>query len=146
MRDLAVKGGALCALLLALGGTAQASEALFQKHCASCHGASAEGIPGLAPPLAHPALWQGLGEQAPQYLTGVMASGMSGKLTAMGQLYIGLVMPPKSNLPSDELAQVANYLLKLNGVSASVSAADVEQARSPAQTHAQLRALRPQNL
>ena len=146
MRDRVAKGGALCALLLALGGTAQASEALFQKHCASCHGVSAEGIPGLAPPLAHPALWQGLGEQAPHYLTGVMAAGMSGKISAQGQLYIGLVMPPQSHLPSDELAQVASYLLNLNGVKATVTAAEVEHARSPAQTHAQLRALRPQNL
>ena len=71
---------------------------------------------------------------------------MSGKISAQGQLYIGLVMPPQSHLPSDELAQVASYLLNLNGVKATVTAADVEQARSPAQTHAQLRALRPQNL
>lgn len=146
MRDLAMKGGALCALLLALGGTAQASEALFQKHCSACHGVGAEGIPGLAPPLAHPALWQGLGEQAPRYITGVMAAGMSGKLTAQGQMYIGLVMPPQAHLPSDELAQVAGYLLNLNGVKATVTAADVEQARSPAPTHGELRALRPQNL
>ena len=146
MRDLARKGGALCALLLALGGTARAGEELFRKHCSACHGAGAEGIPGLAPPLAHPALWQGLGEQAPRYLTGVMAAGMSGKLSAQGQLYIGLVMPPQAHLPSDELAQVAGYLLGLNGVKATVTAADVERARSPAPTHAELRALRPQNL
>ena len=138
--------GALAALLLALGAHAQASEALFQQHCSSCHGAQAEGIPGLAPALVNTALWQGLGDQAPNYITGVMAGGLSGKLSSNGQLYIGLVMPPQSHLPSDELASVASYVLSLNGQAQTVSAQAVEQARQNALSHAQLRELRPKNL
>lgn len=146
MRNQLKISGALSALLLALGATAHASEALYQQHCSSCHGFSAEGIPGLAPPLAHSALWQGLGDQAPRYITGVMAGGMSGKLQSQGQLYIGLVMPPQSHLPAAELASVASYLLKLSGVDQDVSVEAVEQARSAPMSHGQLRALRPQNL
>jgi mono/diheme cytochrome c family protein len=146
MRNALSRSGALCALLLALGGTAQADEALFKQHCAACHGDQAEGIPGLAPPLAHAQLWQGLGDDAVRYISGVMASGMSGQLTAQGQMYIGLVMPPQRHQAPEELASVANHVLQLNGVGARVSAADVEQARAAAPGHAELRGLRPQNL
>lgn len=140
-----VKGGALAALLLALGN-AQASEALFQQNCASCHGMNAEGIPGLAPPLQHEALWQGLGENAKPYITGVMASGLSGQLSAMGQMYFGLVMPPQTVQKPEDLASIASYVLTLNGLSASVSADEVLAARNPAPAHSELRALRPKNL
>jgi mono/diheme cytochrome c family protein len=146
MRKTLSRSGALCALLLALGSTAQASEALFKQNCAACHGEQAEGIPGLAPPLAHPQLWQGLGDNATGYITGVMAGGLSGQLTAQGQMYFGLVMPPQRHQAAEDLASVANYVLGLNGVSAKVTAADVEQARTDAPGHAQLRSLRPQNL
>lgn len=146
MRSTTFHGGALCALLLALAGPTQAGQALFQQHCTSCHGGDAEGIPGLAPPLRHAQLWQGLGEDAGRYITGVMAGGMSGQLSAQGQLYIGLVMPPQSHLPSAELAAVADYLLQLNGLQQSVSPADVESARNQPPSHAALRALRPKNL
>lgn len=146
MPKLLFKHGALGALLLALGSTAQASEALFQEHCSSCHGTQAEGIPGLAPALVNHDLWHSLAEQAPRYITGVMASGLSGKLSSNGQLYIGLVMPPQSHLPSAELASVASYVLSLNGLQTAVSSESVEQARKDALSHAQLRALRPQHL
>ena len=146
MRNVLSRSGALCALLLALGGTAQADEALFKQNCSSCHGEQAEGIPGLAPPLAHAQLWQGLGDNAVAYITGVMANGMSGQLTAQGQMYIGLVMPPQRHQAPEDLASVANHVLQLNGVSARVSAADVEQARAASLGHAELRSLRPKNL
>lgn len=146
MRKQALRGGALCALLLALGAPAQASQELFQQHCSACHGANAEGIPGLAPPLVHEALWQGLGDNAVSYITGVMASGLSGQISAQGQLYIGLIMPPQAHQSSAELAEVANYVLTRNGVSHSVSAADVEAARSNAKPHSALRDMRPKNL
>lgn len=140
-----VKGGALAALLLALG-TAQASEELFKQNCASCHGMNAEGIPGLAPPLKHEALWQGLGENAKGYITGVMASGLSGQLSAMGQMYFGLVMPPQQVQQPADLAAVATYVLSLNGINTTVSAEDVLAARSAAPANSELRALRPKNL
>lgn len=140
-----VKGGALCALLLALG-TAQAGEALFKQNCASCHGMHAEGIPGLAPPLKHEALWQGLGDNAKPYITGVMASGLSGQLSAMGQMYFGLVMPPQQIQAPHDLAAIASYILTLNGVTQTVTADEVTAARNAAPVHSALRALRPKNL
>lgn len=83
--------------LVGLGAAAHASEELFGEHCAACHGTDAQSTPGLAPPLAYPALWQGLGQDAAGYLAGVVRHGLSGRLQSQGQVYSGLVMPPQSH-------------------------------------------------
>ncbi|MAM00260.1 c-type cytochrome [Hydrocarboniclastica marina] len=129
--------------LLGLGKTAHASEALFGEHCAACHGTEAQGTPGLAPPLAYPALWQGLGQDAAGYLAGVVRHGLSGRLQSQGQVYSGLVMPPQSQLTIDEIASLTEYVLKLSGVDRAVSPGEVEKTLSVARSHRQLRALRP---
>lgn len=135
-------GGAVAALLLC-GQALAGGEALFNQHCSSCHGVGAGGIAGIAPPLRNPALWQKLGEQAPAYLSGVWASGMSGTLEIDGQTYRGLVMPPQTQIPAAELEQIAGYLLhEVNGAAPTVGQAQIEAARQNPPGHPQLRALR----
>jgi len=134
---------------LALGAAASAGSAhadgaaLFAETCAACHGEAGVGVPGLAPPLARPAFWAGLGDKAPTYLAGVMAAGLSGKLTVDGQLYIGLVMPPQSAVDPAALAEIGTYVLTtLGGTSGALSAEAVATARATPPAVADLRALR----
>jgi nitrite reductase (NO-forming) len=120
-----------------------AGEATFASVCAACHGDKGVGTEGLAPPLVDPALWQALGDKAPRYIAGVMAGGMSGKITANGIDYVGLVMPPQAELGADDLVAVAAYVLKeLNGLPAGPDKADVEAALAAPPSHKELRALR----
>lgn len=117
---------------------------MFVAVCEACHGEGGVGTEGVAPPLVDPDLWSRLGDKAPAYLAGVLAGGLSGKISAKGIDYIGLVMPPQSEGASaEELAAVANYVLKdLNGLSATTDAADIHAALKAPQTHKQLRAMR----
>ncbi|PJI44957.1 MAG: cytochrome C [Rhizobium sp.] len=118
-------------------------EAKFASVCAACHGDKGVGTEGLAPPLVDPALWQALGDKAPRYIAGVMAGGMSGKITANGIDYVGLVMPPQAELGADDLVAVAAYVLKeLNGLPAGPDKAEVEAALAQPPSHKELRALR----
>jgi mono/diheme cytochrome c family protein len=117
--------------------------AVFLKNCATCHGTTAEGIDGLAPPLRNAELWSKLGSSAPDYISGVVTSGMSGKISVEGQSYRGMVMPPQTHLSSAELAAVASYVLKeLNGHAAKVDAELIEAKRQAPVAHTRLLALR----
>lgn len=140
-----------CMAMLLIAGIsstrfAQADEngaAVFLNNCASCHGASAEGIDGLAPPLRNTELWSKLGSSAPDYISGVVTSGMSGKISVEGQSYRGMVMPPQTHLSSAELAAVSTYVLKeLNGHSAIVPAELIEAKKQMPVAHTKLLALR----
>ena len=133
-------------LLIASASVSEAGatgEATFASVCAACHGDKGVGTEGLAPPLVDPALWQALGDKAPRYIASVMAGGMSGRITANGIDYIGLVMPPQTQLGADDLAAVAGYVLKeLNGLPAGPDKAMVEAALAQPPSHKELRALR----
>lgn len=116
----------------------------FATVCAACHGEGGVGTDGLAPPLVDAELWDALGDKSPAYIAGVMANGLSGKITVNGQDYIGLVMPPQTESGTpEELVAAANYVLQeLNGKPQKVSIADLDAASTPPLTHKQLRALR----
>lgn len=117
---------------------------LFMNVCEACHGKGGVGTAGIAPPLVDADLWSRLGDKAPTYIANILAGGMSGKITALGVDYIGLVMPPQSEVASaEELTAVANYVLKdLNGLSQAADAADIHAALKAPRTHKQLRAMR----
>ncbi|MTH78027.1 c-type cytochrome [Paracoccus aestuariivivens] len=108
---------AISALLLvatsvapALGQDADGAQ-LFADNCAACHNDGGTGNPGLAPPLNRPAFWDALGDKAPDYLAGVLASGLTGKITVDGEMYVGLIMPAQTALSEQEAATVANWVL-----------------------------------
>ncbi|MDQ0322730.1 mono/diheme cytochrome c family protein [Pararhizobium capsulatum DSM 1112] len=117
---------------------------MFVAVCEACHGEGGVGTEGVAPPLVDPALWSRLGDKAPTYIAGVLAGGLSGKISANGIDYIGLVMPPQTEAGSlEELTAVANYVLKdLNGLGSFAHTATIDAALKAPQAHKQLRAMR----
>jgi mono/diheme cytochrome c family protein len=130
--------------LLTLAVSAETPEELFEIHCAACHNTGGIGNPGLAPPLNRPVFWQALGDTAPEYLAGVMISGMAGKLDIQGQMYIGLIMPPVASTTDEELVEIGTWVLQTLGETEAVMTQELlEAARETRPTHADLRAMRP---
>ncbi|MEO8683582.1 MAG: cytochrome c [Devosia sp.] len=136
------------ALLLAAPIAAnEAGEQLFVDSCSGCHQLGGVGQPALAPPLVDSALWAGLGEKAPEYLVGVMLGGLTGKITAAGQDYIGLAMPPQDWMTDAEMEAVAVYVLHdLNGLDMVATLDLVAATREARPTHQALRATRKEAL
>ena len=115
----------------------------FETHCAACHGPAGVGIPGVAPPLTRPAFWKGLGDAASDYLAGVLAAGLAGKITVDGQMYIGVVMPPQLVAEPAELAEASAYVLQeLGGIEQTLTSEQIMQMRADPPTHAELREMR----
>ncbi|WP_066704679.1 c-type cytochrome [Celeribacter ethanolicus] len=130
--------------LLPLPVSAETPEELFEIHCAACHNTGGIGNPGLAPPLNRPVFWQALGDTAPEYLAGVVISGMAGKLDIQGQMYIGLIMPPVASTTDEELVEIGTWVLQTLGETEAVMIQELlEAARETRPTHADLRAMRP---
>ncbi|RYD36149.1 MAG: c-type cytochrome [Verrucomicrobiaceae bacterium] len=78
--------------------------ALYQQHCAMCHGQEGLGMPGVFPPLAKADF---LVKEREKALTGPM-EGLSGKITVNGQEYNG-AMPP-AFLDDEQLSAVFNHV------------------------------------
>lgn len=132
---------------LALGtapvAAAEAGKTLFNDNCSGCHQLGGIGSPGLAPPLVDPALWSGLGDEAPAYIASVLAGGLSGTITANGETYRGLAMPSHSWMTDEEMSEVANYVLgDLNGLDRKFTPEDAATARLDARSHRDLIAQR----
>lgn len=123
---------------------AEEGEELFDSYCAACHNTGGIGNPGLAPPLNRPAFWTAMGESAPDYLAGVMVSGMAGKLEVDGQSYVGLIMPPAAGASDEELAQIGTWILQTLGeTDTAMTSETLAAARDAKPSHADLRAMRP---
>lgn len=134
-------------LLAGLGSPAatlaEDGAALFEASCSACHQSGGIGNPGIAPPLNDTALWQRLGDKASDYVAGVMISGLSGTITAGGQVYAGLIMPSHASLTDTELAAIGTYILStVNATGLVLDAAHIETARQAKPSHADLRKLR----
>lgn len=136
------------ALLLAAPVAAdEAGEQLYVDSCSGCHQLGGVGQPALAPPLVDPALWAGLGQRSPEYLVGVMLGGLTGKITAVGQDYIGLAMPPQDWMTDEEMVAVAAYVLNdINGLEMTVTPELIAVARAAPPSHQVLRAMRKEAL
>ena len=134
--------GLLWAGLMAAPAQAEnVGQKLYDKTCAACHGAAAVG--GFAPPLVNPQQWKAMGEKAPLYFAQVAAAGISGPLEVQGQSYRGLIMPPQSGIPAQELSLIINYVLKdINGVDALSTTESVASALQSPMTHSAIRAIR----
>jgi mono/diheme cytochrome c family protein len=109
----------LAALTILVAGTipAMAAEppAVFDLHCALCHQKAAVGLHGQFPRLA--GRIGSIAASAPGrlYLQEVLLYGMAGRIQVDGTEIVG-VMPAFANLPDEDLANVANYLLQLSPV------------------------------
>lgn len=73
-----------------------------------------------------------------------MAAGLTGTITANGETYSGLMMPPQSALDPAELAEIGAYILtELGGLDVPFTEDIVLSARENPVGHAGLRAMRP---
>lgn len=118
---------------------------LFSNTCAACHGDAGVGIPGLAPPLQNPELWQRLGPKGNEYIAGVMTAGLSGTIIVDGIKYQAMVMPPQSMIASEDLVKIAEYVLTtLNGSEAIPDVALIDKLKATPLSHTELRAIRKQ--
>jgi cbb3-type cytochrome c oxidase subunit III len=92
------------------GAAAQAGEngagaKVFSTNCASCHGASGQGQPGVAPPLAgNPFV---IGD--PKAVIDVVENGLHGQ-RVMGQSYTAQMPSWKGTLSKKDIADVISYI------------------------------------
>lgn len=115
----------------------------FIDNCSGCHGEQAEGIPGMAPPLDNPAMWQKLGDKRSDYIAGVVTGGMSGKLDAKGEVFDGMVMPPQDFIETADLVDITHYLLHdVNKLDGGPDAALIDKLKSAPKSHEELHKLR----
>ncbi len=142
---------ALVSALVLLGSSSNSFAAdvsgadLFSNTCAACHGDAGVGIPGLAPPLQNPELWERLGSKGNEYIAGVMTAGLSGTITVNVIKYQAMVMPPQSMIASEELAKIAEYVLTtLNSSDAIPDVALIDKMKATPLTHKELRTIRKQ--
>ncbi|WP_018112076.1 c-type cytochrome [Thermus igniterrae] len=113
------------AFLLGLA-LAQDGKALYGQHCAACHGAEGQGIPGAIPPLAgNPRV----ADEA--YVVKVVREGLSGPLEVKGVAYSG-VMPPMPQVAEADARAIAQYLKGLSGASAQPPAPAPQVQGDPA--------------
>jgi mono/diheme cytochrome c family protein len=141
----------LCAAAWLASGMAQGAPAgadVFLGHCAVCHGAKAEGIPGSFPPLGAQIKAFAAMPAGRDYLVMAVSTGLIGSVAVAGGSYTG-AMPPQNMLSDAELAAVLNYLASGLGKGKSgtgvFEAAEVTavRARHPGVTGASALALRP---
>lgn len=116
---------------------------LYQKNCAMCHQANAEGLAGIFPPLAQSDYLLNRARKSDRSeLVRIVLQGKTGKIVVNGKEYNG-VMTPVSGLGDEELAAVLTYVSNTWGNSAPpFTAAEVAKARAsmkdgpaPAQEH-----------
>ena len=82
----------------------------YGKFCASCHGATGQGTPGVFPPLAN---WVGnfvKEEEGRAFLVHASVFGIQGKISAQGKAYSGF-MPPFAQLSNEQVAGILNHIL-----------------------------------
>jgi mono/diheme cytochrome c family protein len=96
---------------LACPGRAAASGAeLFVAHCAVCHQAQGQGIPGMYPPLADSAGDLARSKDGREYLAHVLSFGLNGPIMVRGARYNGF-MQSWAALSDEEIAALLNYVL-----------------------------------
>nr|WP_240695414.1 cytochrome c [Thermus caldilimi] len=104
---------------------AKEGEGLYAQHCAACHQANGQGVPGAFPPLAgNPNL------QDKTYHIQVVLNGLQNKpITVNGQTYQG-AMPAFGQLSDREIAAILTYERTAWGNNLGpVSEAEVKAAR-----------------
>jgi mono/diheme cytochrome c family protein len=114
----------LCGAALLPSGAARSAPSgaeVFAGHCAVCHGAKAEGIPGSFPPLAAQIHSFAAMPAGRVYLVMAVSAGLIGTLSVGGGTYQG-AMPAQSMLSEAEVSAVLNYLASALGKSKSGAA------------------------
>jgi mono/diheme cytochrome c family protein len=84
---------------------------LFAAHCAVCHQANGQGIPGMYPPLADSAGVFARSRQGRAYLVHVLSFGLSGPIVVRGAHYNGF-MQSWAQFTDNDIAQLLNHVLQ----------------------------------
>jgi mono/diheme cytochrome c family protein len=122
---------------------ALSGEATFKTVCVACHGATGDGIPGVAPALAGALQKQLASAQNKAYLASVLIGGLSGPIESKGLKYNSAM--PKLGLQDEQVANVLNYITQaLNQAPAdfTITPQDVAQVRATAPQAGSTHALR----
>lgn len=98
-----------------------AGQRVYANHCASCHQASGQGIPGAFPPVVGAEWVTG----SPETLARILLHGLQGPVEVAGQIYNGVMPAWRDVLRDEEIAAVATYLRQWE--SNSAPAVSVEQ-------------------
>jgi mono/diheme cytochrome c family protein len=140
-------GLAFGAIAIVVGWIADARAAqpdVFVARCVICHQSTAQGVPGMYPPLADSIGNDVRFKSGRDYLIHVVLGGMSGLIVVRGTMYNGL-MPRFSQLLTDaEIATVLNEVLthfnapELPKDFVPISAAEVRRVRARPLSPAQL--------
>ncbi len=110
-----------------VGQTAESGEALYEKHCQSCHMKKGKGFFRMYPPLTDTS-WVAPDDQ----IVNNIISGLKGEITVNGKTYDN-EMPPMAYLTDEEIAAIVNYVRNdINGLKASISLARVKELRGKA--------------
>lgn len=83
---------------------------VYAARCVICHQSTAQGVPGIYPPLADSIGGDVRYDDGRDYLIHVVLGGLSGPIVVKGTIYNGL-MPPFSQLTDAEIAAVINEVL-----------------------------------
>ena len=79
---------------------------VFANNCASCHGATGQGVPGSFPPLANNPVVTG----DPNKVIGIVLHGLNAPISVNGQSYNGQMPAWKGTLTNKEIADVITYI------------------------------------
>jgi mono/diheme cytochrome c family protein len=147
MRPVTLLVSALAFTTLVGSGAKADDGADIYNRCAACHLPDGAGVPGAFPPLAGRMDDMAATEQGRDYLVHVVARGLMGAIDVNGVTYRG-VMPAQAGLDNTAIAQVLNFLLKLEKddvSSASFTTEEVARLREakPNLNPRQVRDLRP---
>lgn len=85
-------------------------QAVFARHCATCHQADGQGIPGTFPPLVGSEHVVG----DPGILVRILLHGMQGPVVVAGVEYDGVMPGWQAQLSVHEIAAVATYIRQMD--------------------------------
>lgn len=101
-------------------------EQLFATHCAVCHQANGQGLPGAFPPLAGSDFLAAGGTAVIENII----NGLSGPITVNGEDY-NAIMPPMAYINDEDVADIVNFVMNSWGnPGGSFTAEDVAKVRA----------------
>ncbi|MEK8090535.1 cytochrome c [Thermithiobacillus plumbiphilus] len=84
---------------------------VFTTHCASCHQANGQGVPGTFPPLVGSEWVQG----DPETVVRILLNGLQGSISVRGATFNGAMPAWKDQLNDAEIAAVATHVRSMGG-------------------------------